>query len=46
MVGTGGNYTFGNWLVKAEIAWLDGFRFATAEPKSRLDALIGIEYYE
>lgn len=33
MVGAGANYTFGSWLVKGEIAWLDGFRYTTCEPQ-------------
>ena len=45
MAGAGGNYTLGEWLFKGELAWFDGLRFARSDPKSRLDALIGIEYY-
>jgi hypothetical protein len=57
LVGASGNYAFGSWLVKAEIAWLQGFRYASLDPvnpllavrvsgqKSRLDALLGVEYY-
>ena len=46
MIGTGGNVTTGSWLLKAEIAYLDGFGFFhTRDEKSRLDALVGVEYY-
>jgi hypothetical protein len=46
MVGSGGNYTRGSWLFKYEVAFLDGLGFAS-EPgdKSRLDGLLGVEYY-
>lgn len=30
MVGTGGNYTQGAWLYKAELAWLDGVNYTTS----------------
>jgi hypothetical protein len=30
MVGAGGNYTFGSWLFKSEIAYFDGFDYATS----------------
>ncbi len=29
MLGTGGNYTFGSWLVKGEIAWQDNIDYTT-----------------
>jgi hypothetical protein len=45
MIGSGGNYTIGSWLIKAELAYLDGFGFANAGEKSRFDALVGVEYY-
>lgn len=57
MVGATGNYAWGAWLAKAEIAWLQGFRYAYLDPvnplapvrvsdeKSRLDTLLGVEYY-
>jgi hypothetical protein len=55
IAGMGGNYTRGAWLFKSELAWLDGFRFTTSpsplvfqngdEKKSRLDAMLGVEYY-
>ncbi|MCH7867472.1 MAG: DUF1302 family protein [Myxococcales bacterium] len=46
MLGSGANYTFGSWLIKSEIAYLDGFEFFWAdEKKSRVDTMIGVEYY-
>jgi hypothetical protein len=30
LVGAGANYTFGSWLVKAEIAWIDGINYTTS----------------
>jgi hypothetical protein len=44
--GMGGNYTFGSWLLKGEIAYIDGFEFAfESGDRGRLDAMLGIEYY-
>lgn len=53
MVGAGGNLTLGSWLLKGELAWLDGIEYATGSlqrgvgvaEKSRLDAMGGVEYY-
>ncbi|MEZ4215349.1 MAG: DUF1302 family protein [Myxococcota bacterium] len=46
MVGSGGNYTVGSWLLKYELAFLDGLGFAAADDeKQRIDALVGVEYY-
>ncbi len=46
MVGTGGNYTLGSWLLKSELAYTDGFGFfGEDDEKARLDALVGVEYY-
>jgi hypothetical protein len=46
MAGAGGNYTVGSWLLKGEVAYLDGFGFfGEDDEKSRLDALAGVEYY-
>jgi hypothetical protein len=45
MVGAGGNYTFGSWLFKGEAAWFDGIQFFVGDEKSRLDSMMGIEYY-
>jgi hypothetical protein len=43
--GVGGDYAFGAWLVKAELAVLDGIDFATTGEKTRIDAMLGVEYY-
>jgi hypothetical protein len=45
MVGSGVNYTLGSWLLKAELAYLDGLLFTDAGTRSRLDAMLGFEYY-
>jgi hypothetical protein len=45
LVGSGGNYTWGSWLFKGEIAFLDGLGFTDASNKSRLDVMGGVEYY-
>jgi hypothetical protein len=46
LVGTGGNFTTGSWLLKAEVAYVDGLGFFGLDgEKSRLDALAGVEYY-
>jgi hypothetical protein len=45
MLGAGGNYTIGGWLLKGEIAWVDGVLFTDAGERSRLDAMLGVEYY-
>ena len=46
MVGSGGNYTRGSWLLKAELAYLDGLGFfGVDDDKGRFDVLIGAEYY-
>lgn len=52
MLGAGGNYTVGSWLLKSELAYLDGFEFERSSAvgfqtvdKSRLDVLLGVEYY-
>ena len=45
-LGAGANYTWGSWLLKGELAYLDGYRFAGLEDeRSRLDTMLGIEYY-
>ena len=46
MVGTSMNVAMGNWLVKGEMAWLDGLMFTNApdETFSRLDTMAGLEY--
>jgi hypothetical protein len=54
MAGSGANYTIGSWLAKGEIAWFGGTEYLLVpgppEPprtdeKSRLDAMLGVEYY-
>jgi Protein of unknown function (DUF1302) len=45
MVGGGANYALGSWLVKTELAFLDGLGFFGASDKSRFDLLVGAEYY-
>lgn len=46
MAGSAGNYTTGSWLFKYEAAFLDGFGFtSTTGDKSRLDTMVGVEYY-
>ncbi len=44
--GIGFNYVTGNWLLRTEVALLDGFEFAGIpnESRSRLDAMIGVDY--
>ncbi len=46
MIGTAADVALGNWLIKGEAAWLDGFRFFTVPDKtfSRTDILLGVEY--
>jgi hypothetical protein len=43
--GVGGDYAFGSWLVKSELAVLDGIDFATTGKKTRIDGMLGLEYY-
>jgi len=45
LVGGGGNYTVGSWLLKSEIAVVGGLCFFGADEKERLDTLLGVEYY-
>jgi hypothetical protein len=46
MIGAAFNAAFGNWLLKTEAAYIDGFEFFNAPNKehSRTDLLAGIEY--
>lgn len=46
MVGLAGNLVLGNWLLKSEAAWLDGFSFFALPGRnfSRVDILFGLEY--
>lgn len=45
LLGAGSNLTLGNWLLKSELAWIDGVRFAVAQDSERFDAMGGVEYY-
>jgi hypothetical protein len=57
MVGSGGNYTSGNWLLKGELAWLSGVDYTVGlevdgsqvpvgtQETSRVDVMGGVEYY-
>lgn len=45
LVGSGGSLALGNWLLKAEIAWIDGVRFTNADESDRIDVMGGVEYY-
>ena len=55
MLGTGGNLTRGSWLLKSELAYLEGFDFAAThdggasffpvDDRGRIDVLAGLEYY-
>lgn len=52
MLGLGGNYTWGSWLVKSEIAFFDDRQVAVPAGfaslglrRDRLDAMGGVEYY-
>lgn len=45
LVGAGTNATRGSWLAKTEVAFVDGLGFFGTGEKSRLDALVGAEYY-
>jgi Protein of unknown function (DUF1302) len=46
MLGGAFNIVRGNWLIKAEAAYFDGFEFSNTPDKdySRLDGLTGVEY--
>lgn len=46
MLGAAANLALGNWLVKAETAWLNGLEFMAApdEKFNRLDGMLGLEY--
>jgi hypothetical protein len=45
MGGAGGDYAFGSWVLKAELAYLDGIDYATVGERGRFDAMLGVEYY-
>jgi len=45
MLGSAINIAKGSWLLKSEIALIDGVKYnSTTDAKSRLDALIGVDY--
>lgn len=46
MIGASANLALGNWLLKTEAAWQDGFNYFNTgnETFSRFDVLFGIEY--
>ena len=46
MLGNAFNIALGNWLIKAEAAFFDGFEFSNTPDKeyARLDGLAGVEY--
>ena len=46
MVGAAASVAVGNWLLKSEAAWQDGFQYGVApgETFNRLDVLVGLEY--
>ena len=46
MFGTALNVISGSWLLKTELAYLDGLKYTSTQDKlySRIDALIGVEY--
>ena len=45
MLGSAVNIVQGSWLLKSEIALLDGVKYnSTTDAKSRFDALVGVDY--
>ena len=45
MVGSAINIATGSWLLKSEIAYLDGIKYnATTDAKARFDILLGVDY--
>lgn len=45
MLGSAINIAQGNWLLKSEVAFLDGVKYnSTTDDKKRLDVLIGFDY--
>lgn len=45
MLGSAINIATGSWLVKSEIAYLDGIKYnSTVDDKNRVDALVGFDY--
>lgn len=46
LFGAGGNYTFGSWLIKGELVYIEGLQYTgDNDHRGRIDALFGIEYY-
>ena len=47
MIGAGANYAWGAWLLKAEAAGFEGFRYFNdpGQEHWRVDAMAGVEYY-
>jgi len=45
MLGSALNIAKGSWLLKSEVAYLDGVKYnSTTDAKSRFDALVGVDY--
>jgi len=45
MAGTALNVAVGSWLIKSEVAFIDGVKYnTTTDEKQRLDALVGFDY--
>ncbi len=45
MLGSAVNVAYGSWLLKSEVAFLEGVRYnTTRDDKSRLDTLLGFDY--
>jgi hypothetical protein len=45
MLGSAVNVAIGSWLLKSEVAFLDGVRYnSTQDEKNRLDSLVGVDY--
>jgi len=45
MLGSAINIVMGSWLLKSEVAYLDGVKYnSTSDDKSRLDTLVGVDY--
>ena len=45
MLGSAINVALGSWLLKSEVAYLNGIRYnMTSDEKNRLDALLGFDY--
>lgn len=45
LAGGGGQSIFGNWLLKAEAAYVEGLGFTDSKDVSRVEAMLGVEYY-